>query len=548
MPATAIDQPAVMTRPPAVVADDHPACPQAAARPDWSARRFRGFFPWSSRFVLSPLLSGVVLGVIAILLSQSYPNASLAIVALWVGLLMVNADRPLLGSFILSPTAYLGARQMTGLGGGLLLASFSAGFVESPELRHMLIHGIVGGLAKLAGVALTFRSGRGLSIPLQDRAFQRDVLRPVIIVGWLLLGYTAMTNIVGLAVFGGADRAKETVWRVDEALGWWSWFNLFNNLKYALWVIVPLIWMRSSSIGRAMLVATGTLLVLPDLLGGGRTALLVPAMYVVVGIAMFRTKPLNLDKYLLIAAIPLVPFIAFWEFYRGSTAFRETRLVNVRERIEAIPKAWREYQERQSYGEQEDESKVAGWSSYRYPDPVIYTLTPSEFPFAGWSEWATPQQILIPTFFWRTKPQLIDGNMIFNRYTNRPAHWTGAGISLNADLFRRFGDIGVPIGNFVVGLLYGWVLSIAYRWYHRRNAVAGLVTIIFFGAQGHFGLLDNTCNQLMYQWLYIVPKHIVGILVFCEIARAIAKFPVVGSLFFSNRVPATQPITPPLAA
>jgi hypothetical protein len=271
-------------------------------------------------------------------------------------------------------------------------------------------------------------------------------------------------------------------------------------------------------------------------------------MYVVVGIAMFRTKPLNLDKYLLIAAIPLVPFIAFWEFYRGSTAFRETRLVNVRERIEAIPKAWREYQERQSYGEQEDESKVAGWSSYRYPDPVIYTLTPSEFPFAGWSEWATPQQILIPTFFWRTKPQLIDGNMIFNRYTNRPAHWTGAGISLNADLFRRFGDIGVPIGNFVVGLLYGWVLSIAYRWYHRRNAVAGLVTIIFFGAQGHFGLLDNTCNQLMYQWLYIVPKHIVGILVFCEIARAIAKFPVVGSLFFSNRVPATQPITPPLAA
>ena len=548
MPTTLIDQPAVVSRLPAEASVNHPACPQAPVRADSSARRFRAFFPWSSRFVLSPLLSGVVLGVIAILLSQSYPNASLGLVALWVGILMVNADRPLLGSFTLSPTAFLGVRQMTGLGGGLLIASFNAGFVESPELRHMLIHGIIGAFAKLAGVALTFRSGRGLFIPLQDRTFQRDVLRPVAIVGWLLLGYTAMTNIVSLAVFGGADRAKETVWRVDEALGWWSWFNLFNNLKYGLWVIVPLIWIRSSLVGRVALVSVGALLILPDLLGGGRTALLMPAMYVVVGIAMFRTKPFNLDKYLLIAAIPLVPFIAFWEFYRGSTAFRETRLVNVRERIEAIPKAWREYTERQSYGEQEDESKVAGWSSYRYPDPVIYTLTPSDFPFAGWSEWATPQQILIPTFLWRSKPQLVDGNMIFNRYTNRPAHWTGAGISLNADLYRRFGDVGVPIGNFVVGLLYGWFLSIAYRWYHRRNAVAGLVTIIFFGAQGNFGLLDNTCNQLMYQWLYIVPKHIVGILVFCEIARGIAKFPVVGSLFFSNRVPATQPITPPLAA
>lgn len=537
MPATAIDQPAVMTRPPAVVADDHPACPQAAARPDWSARRFRGFFPWSSRFVLSPLLSGVVLGVIAILLSQSYPNASLAIVALWVGLLMVNADRPLLGSFILSPTAYLGARQMTGLGGGLLLASFSAGFVESPELRHMLIHGIVGGLAKLAGVALTFRSGRGLSIPLQDRAFQRDVLRPVVIVGWLLLGYTAMTTIVGLAVFGGADRAKETVWRVDEALGWWSWFNLFNNLKYALWVIVPLIWMRSSAINRGILVAVGMLLVGPDLLGGGRTALLLPAMYVVVGIAMFRPKPFNLDKYLLVAAIPLVPFIAFWEFYRGSTAFRETRLVNVRERIEAIPKAWREYTERQEYGEQEDESKVAGWSTYRYPDPVIYTRTPSDFPFAGWSEWATPQQILIPTFFWRSKPQLVDGNRIFCRYTNRPEHWTGAGISLNADLYRRFGDVGVPIGNFVVGLIYGVLLTAVYNWYRRRNAVAGLVAIIFFGAQGNFGLLDNTCNQLMYQWMYLVPKQLIGILLFCAIARAISAFPVMGANAFAPRPP-----------
>jgi hypothetical protein len=527
------------------VTDPGPASPggwqpeAASVRPraDWTARRFCNFFPWSSRIALSPLWAGVVLGILAVLLSHSYPNASLALVALWVGLLMLNADRPLLGSFALSPIAFLGARQITGLGGGLLLASFSAGFVDSPELRHMLIHGVIGGLAKLAGAAITFRSARGLFIPLEDRGYQRDVLRPVVIVGWLLLAYTAIGVTVFLVVFGGADRAKGTVWRVDEAIGWWSWFTIFNNLKYALWVIVPLIWIRSSTINRGILVAVGMLLILPDLLGGGRTALLLPAMYVVVGIAMFRPKPFNLDKYLLAAAIPLVPFIAFWEFYRGSTAFRETRLVNVSDRIAAIPKAWREYTERQEYGKQEDESKVAGWSTYRYPDPVIYTRTPSDFPFAGWSEWATPQQILIPTFFWRSKPQLVDGNNIFNRYTNRPEHWTGAGISLNADLYRRFGDVGVPIGNFVVGLIYGVLLTAVYNWYHRRNAVAGLVAIIFFGAQGNFGLLDNTCNQLMYQWMYLVPKQLIGILLFCAIARAISAFPVMGANAFAHRPP-----------
>jgi hypothetical protein len=514
-----------------------------AARADWTACRFRGFFPWSSHVTLAPLGAGIVLGGGAILLSPTYPNASLALIALWVGMLMFNADRPLLGSYALSPIAFLGIRQMTGLGGGLLLASFSAGFVESPELRHMLLHGIIGGLAKLAGAVMTFRSGRGLFIPLEDRTYQRDVLRPVVVVGWLLLGYTAMTVIVTLVVFGGADRAKETVWRVDEALGWWSWFSLFNNLKYALWVIVPLIWIRSAAIGRGVLIAVGILLIAPDLLGGGRTALLLPALYVVIGIAMFRPKPFNLDKYLLAAAIPLVPFIAFWEFYRGSEAFRETRLVNIRERIEAIPKAWREYKERQEYGAQEDETKVAGWSTYRYPDPVIYTRTPSDIPFAGWSDWATPQQILIPTFLWRSKPQLVDGNMIFNRYTNRPAHWTGAGISFNADLYRRFGDIGVPIGNFVVGLIYGLLLTAVYNWYHRRNAVAGLVAIIFFGAQGNFGLLDNTCNQLMYQWMYLVPKQLIGILLFCGIARAISTFPVLGANAFAPRPPRVPPAT-----
>jgi hypothetical protein len=514
---------------------------QVVGRPDWSAGRFRGFFPWSSRISLSPLWAGLVLGVAAIALMQSHPNASLALIALWVGLLTFNADRPLLGSYALSPIAFLGIRQMTGLGGGLLLASFSAGFVESPELRHMLIHGIIGGLAKLAGAVMTFRSGRGLFIPLEDRTYQRDVLRPVVVVGWLLLGYTAMGVVVFLAVFGGADRAKETVWRVDEALGWWSWFTLFNNLKYALWVLVPLIWMRSAVIGRAALIAVGILLIAPDLLGGGRTALLLPTMYVVIGIAMFRPKPFNLDKYLLAAAIPLVPFIAFWEFYRGSDAFRETRLVNISERIQAIPKAWREYKERQEYGAQEDETKVAGWSVYRYPDPVIYARTPSDIPFAGWSDWATPQQILIPTFLWRSKPQLVDGNMIFNRYTNRPDHWTGAGISFNADLYRRFGDVGVPIGNFVVGLIYGLLLTAVYNWYHRRNAVAGLVAIIFFGAQGNFGLLDNTCNQLMYQWMYLVPKQLIGILLFCGIARAISIFPVLGANAFAPRLPCVPP-------
>ena len=537
MSTVAIEHSPANDRVPASGANWQPEAMPGRPRADWIARRFRGFFPWSSRVALSPLWAGIVLGGLAVLLSRSYPNASLALIALWVGMLMLNADRPLLGSFALSPIAFLGVRQMTGLGGGLLLASFSAGFVESPELRHMLIHGIVGGFAKLAGTVITFRSARGLFVPLEDRAYQRDVLRPVVTVGWLLLGYTAMTTIVTLVVFGGADRAKETVWRVDEALGWWSWFNLFNNLKYTLWVIVPLIWMRSNAVQRGLLIAVGMLLVLPDLLGGGRTALLLPAMYGVVGIAMFRPKPFNLDKYLLAAAIPLVPFIAFWEFYRGSTAFRETKLVNVSDRIAAIPKAWREYKERQELGAQEDESKVAGWSAYRYPDPVIYTRTPADFPFAGWSEWATPQQILIPTFFWRSKPQLVDGNNIFNRYTNRPAHWTGAGISLNADLYRRFGDLGVPIGNFVAGLFYGVVLTAVYNWYHRRNAVAGLVAIIFFGAQGNFGLLDNTCNQLMYQWMYLVPKQLIGILLFCGLARAISAFPVMGANAFAPRPP-----------
>lgn len=543
-----IEQPASNARLPSAAAWRPSPSGPAPARPDWTARRFRGFFPWSSRITLSPLWAGLVLGAGAIVLMQSHPNASLALVALWVGVLMFNADRPMLGSYSLTPTAFLGVRQMTGLGMGLFLASFSSAFVSSVELRHILIHGIVGGLAKLAGVVLTFRSARGLFIPLEDRAYQRDVLRPVVIVGWLLLGYTAMTVVVGLIVFGGADRAQATVWKVDEALGWWSWFNLFNNLKYALWVIVPLIWMRSSFNGRVILVSAATLLVLPDLLGGGRTALLVPAMYVVVGIAMFRPKPFNLDKYLLVAAIPLVPFIAFWEFYRGSTAFRETRLVNIRQRIEAIPKAWIEYRSRQESGLQEEETKVAGWSTYRYVDPVIYALTPSEFPHAGWSEWATPQQILIPTFFWRSKPQLVDGNTIFNRYTNRPAHWTGAGISLNADLYRRFGDLGVPIGNFIVGLIYGSIFTVVYRWYHRRNAVAGLVAIIFFGAQGNFGLLDNTCNQLMYQWMYLVPKQLVGIFLFSEIARAISGYPVVGASFCGGRGAGGRSITPPMAA
>lgn len=526
---------------PAVSAD-------ASWHPDWNASRFRGFFPWTSHFTLAPLWSGIVLGVTAIMMSQSYPNASLALIALWVGLLMFNVDRPLLSSYALSPIAFLGVRQMTGLGGGLLLASFSAGFVDSPELRHILVHGIFGSLAKVAGAVLTFRSARGLFIPLENRAFQRDVLRPVVLVGWLLLAYTAMTNIVSLLVWGGADRANATVWRVDEALGWWSWFNLFNNLKYSVWVIVPLIWFRSNVVGRGALASVAALLILPDLLGGGRTALLLPVIYIVFGIAMFRPKPFNLDKYILVAAIPLVPFVAFWEFYRGSDAFRETKLVNFRERIEAIPRAWAEYRSRQEYGSQEDEKKVAGWSAYRYVDPVIYKLTPSDFDFAGWSEWATPQQILIPTFLWRSKPQIVDGNAIFNRYTNRPVHWTGAGISLNADLYRRFGDIGVPIGNFVIGIMYGAIMAVVYRWYHRRNAVAGLVTIIFFGAQGNFGLLDNTCNQLMYQWMYLVPKQLIGILLFCAIARVISKFPVTGAHSYVNGVPEARANTPPLAA
>lgn len=501
---------------------------------DWQSQRFRAFFPYSSRVVLSPMLTGAAAAIVALVFfGLGNQTAGLAVVAIWTGLLMVYMSRPFLSTYLFAPMGYLGIRQIMTFGLGLFFYSLEVPDAASPAMQAMQLDAIVAALSRIAGFLLVFRAYTCLYMPLENAAYERNVLRPLSTIGFLSMAFVFVSTVILFFARGGGDRALKTAVYLDEALGWWSALQLFPGIGYMIWFIAPLMWRLSGFPGRAFLILAAITIVGGGTLSGGRGALLYPILYAMAGFFSFAKRPRNLDVWMVGFMALLIPFVVFWAFLRGSAAFRDSRLTDLPSRVDAIGKAYREYQERKA--SDDIEKGIFGAHLLGNQDLAIYTRTPVEIPHAGFANIANPINAILPTFIYRNKEQVADGNAILVAYTNRPVTHTGLFLSFSGDLYRRFGHIGVPIGNFIAAAAFAAIMNGLYAFYFRGDATLGLALIVFLGTSPGFGLLEATVNEYMVNWLFWVPKHIVFLVAAYMATHVLTPFVVRGAAAYLPR-------------
>jgi hypothetical protein len=236
---------------------------------------------------------------------------------------------------------------------------------------------------------------------------------------------------------------------------------------------------------------------------GSRGLVLYPVLLLVCGAYFFVDRPrFRPERWAPILAVCFVVYIYAVEVFRNTEQFQNSRISDLGARLAATKEIGRVSAERRDF------ALATGSALIAVSDEIVYDMTPRVVPFAGGADilpalpWTWVPHALAPH-----KPLIWDANEVVAGYTSVRNERSYASISLTADLYRRFGWLGVAPGQFLFGLMYGafirWIL-----YYFSRISVVGGVTLIAFVTAGLQAPFASTVLQTWWIWAYDLPKHL----------------------------------------
>jgi hypothetical protein len=300
-------------------------------------------------------------------------------------------------------------------------------------------------------------------------------------------------------------------------------FQRFNNLGF---VLLPLVFERARFLGRTILVALLAAYFSIALASGTRGNLLYPIIYCGVGYFFFgRVRKMRLDLIALGLVLLSFPLLSFVHRYRNTEAYQTGRTIDVVTRLKAFKETGKDD------GEIDQQTRrmnigVVGSALIGVSDALVYEKTPSSIPHAGWDNFSAVIYTWVPVYFKENRPILYDANDIVAAYMDYESK-SGSTISLRADLYRRFGWWGMPVGMAIAWLVYGAACAFAYRTYLFRNALLGLFLLLLtfsFFLFRPFGTVLST----WWIWAYDLPKHLVILLILYVLVVNVTKSRKVG--------------------
>ncbi|MGF1451302.1 MAG: hypothetical protein ACFB21_04395 [Opitutales bacterium] len=449
------------------------------------------------------------------------PHLSIFALTLAAVAVFYRSERPLAVKMLLPPFTILVGFQLMRLliGAPLMIAGHEWEYISGVFWAQ------VGGLLFLVFAFLGYRlvvpARNDLHLPFDDPGFNDRVLTPLARIGAACLLYATLSTIL-LFALGVKDRGDAGQHIVAEGWGRASWFSLlqvFHRAKIIGYILAPLAFMRSPMIlrvalGGSLFVALGL-----SVLNGDRGAVLWPVIAMIVGTYLFVDfRRLRIERVALIAFVPAVFFLWIIDVYRNLDAFHETEITDIAGRIEAFGAIdeglAKEEATAQRFGRSSGVLLTVGsrlWSGF---DHLVFEMTPSVYPHAGFESFQALPLVFVPFSIGGNVQQAAifgDAFLIASAYRDIWHEDARYGISLVADLYRRWGWFGLPVASLVFGMLFGGLWR-AFAWvYHKQNAVLGLLLIcmlfsVFFG---------KTYTTVMGSWkvfAYDFPKHLIVLL------------------------------------
>jgi hypothetical protein len=492
-----------------------------------SPARFNAYFPFASKVVGNPLAAAVPAVPLALIAGVWSVHYALAVVLAWQVILAFYLERRILDFCLLPPFAALFLWQFLALGVGIpLIISESTSTFDPAFLRMQLIW-VLGFPVFYAAYALFFRRVQAVVVPIPTAAPQHQAWRVVFVIGWLLLIMRITGFVVG-ALTGAEDRGEFNVTAMtDQKFGIWTAFHLLPRFSNVGFVLLPVLFARSSAPGRLVLAGMVGVYLVFALVSGGRGHLFYPLLFVLIGYYAFRpVRRLPLDAVMFALALLFLPLIAFIGSYRGTEGFVGTRMSDVRGRVAAMR------QTRDVLASEVGGRTVTGTALLGVNDTMIYEATPQVVPHARWENFNAILFTWIPTFVWRDKPILLDGNAITSQYIDYELGRSGATVSLGADLYRRFGWLGVAVGMPLAFVLFGALSWFCYDVYLRRNFTVGVVLVIFTISFASWSPLQTVLTT-WWNFTYDTPRHLLALgAIYFVVVQVVGRYGNRGALAY----------------
>jgi len=444
---------------------------------------------------------------VAIIVSLSSVHYGLAIVLGWLTLLAFRLERRILEMSLLPPFATLTLWQFLGLGIGVsLIISESAGDFNPSYLKMQLIW-IIGFPFFYLSYAVFFKKIRSVVAPLVSNNQQELAWRPLYYIGWILLTVRIVGYVHG-AYTGSEDRGELSIANTSDAdFGIWTIFQLVPRFSNGGFFLLPVLLGRGDFLQRIVLGLMLGVYFLLAFVSGGRGNVFYPIIFIFIGYyAFWRLPRVPWDLVGFGIAAGFLPLIFFMGTYRGTEGFISSQMIDVKGRLAAVG-------ETSELMRQESDTSgagtVTGTALIGVNDHLIYPATPGFIPHAGFEGLQAIPWVWVPTFFMRNKPNLIDGNVIVAQYVDYLiGRGTGSTISLPADLYRRFGWLGVGVGMPIAMLAYGALAYFCYSVYLSRNFIVGTILILYTISFFSWSPLQTVLTT-WWSFAYDFPRHMI---------------------------------------
>lgn len=465
--------------------------------------RFTMWVPHIALLALRPLTTLVIALLIGAPLLIVSPHWAMAPICLWVPLLAARLDWRLMDRLALPPGGILLVPSAVGCGVGIPMYIVGQGISYSPVHFLIQVLYVVTALTFLLGYRFGRGSLRGQVFPPNVEPALRSSGIGVTGVGYLLLFFDVIRLFIEWRT-GAMDRGYRGEVVLNANIGIWTYLDVMGRWVQIWSFFLPFLWRRGSLLERVLLTGVVLFELAVILASGSRGILLYPVIFAACGLYFFIDRPtFRPERWLPVAIVLAGVFIYTADLFRSSVEFQESNLANLGQRFAAARNITGAARERGDF------QVTTGKALLGVSDELIYTMTPSEIPFAGGGDifrallWSWLPHKLAPS-----KPLLVDGNEIVVNYTGQRFERSSNAISLTADLYRRWGWWAIVPGWFFVGFVFGCFIRTVMHILLFRNLVLGVVLMVIV-----FGMLQlgffNTVLTTWWVWTYDLPKNII---------------------------------------
>ena len=470
--------------------------------------RFNRYFPVASFIIANIWRLLPVFGAFAVLAGAFSIHYGLSVMCVWLGLVCFWVDRKHLDYCLFTPLQPLAVVLIMGLGAGVSMVTIDAPEKYSYGFLAMQLVGLLGFPFLITGYALMMRQVPAFVFPRLGTPGTDRLTKPLVPVGWFLLTVELMKIVAGI-VSGSSDRGYGGDFLVETPFGWWTAFSIFLRFQTLGYVLVPLIWRESRVPGKVLVCSLVGAILFLHFVAGSRGAVFFPLFILMVGSYLFlEIRRVKYELILLIGLIGLAPLVTLMANYRSSAAFRETDIRNIFQKLGTLKEGFARQAE-----QSEEHFAEAGRAFIGVADVMVYEMTPDVIPHEGFARLQDSVWSFIPYILYKGngRPVIQDGYQIVRGYTGAAdGGRTSVEISLPAELYRRWGWVGVPVGLFFYGLFYGAVFRFVYQLYLFRNALWGfMVCGLFFNF--FISWFWGSALSMSWYWTYDIPKHLLAL-------------------------------------